>query len=274
VSDQGLSISVAAEPIFYIGNLAITNSFLCTYIVIGLFIIVGLLYKKSKSQKEPGKLALLLDMLFEGLLSFFKSVAGEKAVQFFPLLSFLFLYIMFSNWLGLLPGFGSIGVNLIHHGEKLHHHLLRGPTADLNMTFALAIISVGAIQYFGVKNLGISYFKKFFDFSNPIMLFVGLLELVSEFSKMISFSFRLFGNIFAGEVLLAVMGFLLPFFAPLPFLGLEVFVGFIHALVFTMLSLVFMNLATQSHGNNNHNHEKHEEAEEGLEKIEVSPNLA
>jgi F-type H+-transporting ATPase subunit a len=125
--------------------------------------------------------------------------------------------------------------------------LLRGATADLNTTLAIAIIAVFSIQFYGVRSLGIGYFKKFLNFSDPIMFGVGLLEIVSEFSRIVSFAFRLFGNIFAGEVLLTVIAFLMPLFAPLPFLGLELFVGFIQALVFSMLTAVFLNMATVSH---------------------------
>ncbi|MFC1653466.1 F0F1 ATP synthase subunit A [Patescibacteria group bacterium] len=123
----------------------------------------------------------------------------------------------------------------------------RGPTADLNTTLALAFSSIVLVQFVGFKFLGLSYSGKFINFSGPIDFFVGILELFSEISKVISFAFRLFGNMFAGEVLLAVIAFLVPLFAPLPFLGLEIFVGFIQALVFSMLTLVFMNLATISH---------------------------
>ena len=125
--------------------------------------------------------------------------------------------------------------------------LLRAGTADLNTTIALAIISVLLTQFFGIQSLGLSYFKKFINFKNPLQFFVGILELVSEFAKIISFAFRLFGNIFAGEVLLSVMTYLLPVIVPIPFYGLEVFVGLIQALVFSVLSLVFFNMATQSH---------------------------
>jgi F-type H+-transporting ATPase subunit a len=125
--------------------------------------------------------------------------------------------------------------------------LFRAATADLNTTLALAIFSIVLTQIFGFQHLKLGYLKKFFNFSNPLMTFVGILELVSEFAKIVSFAFRLFGNVFAGEVLLAVMAFLVPVVVPMPFYGLELFVGFIQALVFAMLSLVFFNMATQSH---------------------------
>ncbi|MCC6711603.1 MAG: F0F1 ATP synthase subunit A [Candidatus Pacebacteria bacterium] len=124
---------------------------------------------------------------------------------------------------------------------------LRAGTADLNTTLALGLFSQVMAQIVGVKYLGFSYFKKFFNFKDPIMMFVGILELVSEFSKVLSYAFRLFGNIFAGEVLLVVMSALIPVVVPMPFYGLEIFVGFIQALVFSLLSLVFFNIATLSH---------------------------
>lgn len=124
---------------------------------------------------------------------------------------------------------------------------LRAGTADLNTTLALGLISIFMTQVFGVQYLGLKYFTKFINFSSPIMFFVGLLELVSEFAKIISFAFRLFGNIFAGEVLLVVISFLAAIAVPIPFYGLEIFVGLVQALVFAMLTSVFFNMATQGH---------------------------
>jgi F-type H+-transporting ATPase subunit a len=125
--------------------------------------------------------------------------------------------------------------------------VLRPGTADLNTTLALALISVLTTQFVGFYFQRFSYFSKFINFSGPIMFFVGILEIISEIAKVVSFSFRLFGNIFAGEVLLVVIAFLVPLVVPMPFYGLELFVGFIQALVFSMLSLVFFNMATHGH---------------------------
>lgn len=133
------------------------------------------------------------------------------------------------------------------HEEKELAPLFRAGTADLNMTLALGILSVGLTQYYGLKFLKLSYLKKYINFSSPINFFVGILEIVLELAKIVSFAFRLFGNIFAGEVLLAVIGFLVAVIAPMPFYGLELFVGFIQALVFSMLSVVMFNMATISH---------------------------
>lgn len=125
--------------------------------------------------------------------------------------------------------------------------LFRPATADLNMTFALALVSMVIVQFWGLKYLHLGYLKKFINLSSPINFFVGILELISELAKVISFAFRLFGNIFAGEVLLVVVTYLTKIIIPIPFYGLEVFVGFIQALVFSMLSLVFYNMATHKH---------------------------
>ena len=137
------------------------------------------------------------------------------------------------------------------HAPEAKHQtavpLFRPGSADLNTTIALAIISVLATQVFGYHFQGLAYFKKYFDFSGPIAFFVGILELVLEFAKIVSFAFRLFGNIFAGEVLLVVIASLLPIIAPMPFYGLELFVGFVQALVFAVLTLVFFNMAAQGH---------------------------
>lgn len=133
--------------------------------------------------------------------------------------------------------------------EKKHSAvaLFRGANADLNMTLALAIISVVATQVLGVSYVGLGYFKKFINLSDPISFFIGILEILAEFSKIISFAFRLFGNIFAGEVLISVITYLIPFFVPIPFIGFEIFVGALQAYVFAMLSLVFFNMATSEH---------------------------
>jgi F-type H+-transporting ATPase subunit a len=146
-------------------------------------------------------------------------------------------------------------LNADGHEEEVSHDeehsvfvpYLRAGTADLNTTLALGLFSQVMAQLVGIKYLGFSYFKKFFNFKDPIMFFVGVLELVSEFSKVLSYAFRLFGNIFAGEVLLVVISALIPLVVPMPFYGLEIFVGFIQALVFALLSLVFFNVATISH---------------------------
>jgi F-type H+-transporting ATPase subunit a len=311
---SSLHISISAEPIFHVGQVAITNSILTSWIVSALLIILAITASKTITHtRRPKGLQNVLEAIIEGLqgLVFDITQSKAKAREFFPIIATFFLFIWLNNWFGLLPGVGTIGIleetteaehayqteSVISpayaHGTEIHgtavlaaeeahpeepaaethevveatetHEavtpekttkfvpLLRAGTADLNTTLALALISVIFTQYIGFKYLGLSYLTKFFNFKQgPIYTFVGLLELVSEFAKILSFAFRLFGNIFAGEVLLAVIAFIVPIIAPIPFLGLEVFVGFVQALVFAMLSLVFMSMATHAHGGEEH----------------------
>lgn len=244
-----IHISLSAEEVFKIGqNYIVTNSLMTTWIVM----IIMLLFSISVTRKLcliPGRLQSFTEIIVEGLQDLFKSVLQEKVNIYFPLLATIFLFIISLNWIGLLPGVGTIGVEKLEEGRKAFVPLFRAGTADLNTTLALSLMVVLVIQYTGLKSLGLGYIKKFINFSNPINFYVGILELISEFSKIISFAFRLFGNIFAGEVLLTVIAFLMPILAPLPFIGLELFVGFIQALVFSMLTCVFLSVAT-SHNEN------------------------
>ncbi len=243
---MALHISLVAEPVFHIGVLPITNAMLTTWVAMGAIVAFALSSTRRLSL-VPSKMQLVAELLVGGLRSLFVSVMHEKVNRFFPLLATFFIFILFLNWVGLLPGVGTIGISLLEHGEKLFVPIFRAGTADLNTTLALAVISIVVIQYSGFAALGLSYLKKFFNFTSPINFFVGILELVSEASKILSFAFRLFGNIFAGEVLLTVIAFLIPIIVPIPFLGLELFVGIIQALVFSMLTAVFLLLATTEH---------------------------
>jgi F-type H+-transporting ATPase subunit a len=242
-----MHISIKAESLEHWIGLPITNSILATFLLLSILLLVILALKSKKLQNIPTGLQNILEMIIEALDNLAAGIAGVKARVFLPFFVSSFLFILLSNYLGLLPGFGSIGFWEELHGEKILVPLFRGPTADLNTTLALALSSVFLIQFWGVKYLKLGYFKKFINFKGPIDFFVGILELVSEIAKIISFTFRLFGNIFAGEVLLTVIGILTFGVAMSPFLGLEIFVGFIQALVFSLLTLVFMHSATAQH---------------------------
>ncbi len=247
----------------------IPNTLPATWLTMALLIIVSF-FAFRKPRMVPSGLQNVIEMPVEFFYNFVEGVAGEQARRFFPLVATFFFFIIISNWFGLFPGFGSIGLKEYHHGEEILIPFLRSANADLSTTIALAVISVVATQYFGLKTLGVPYLGKFFNFrrvanflqgkgssafdllTGLVEIPVGILELLSEFTKIVSFSFRLFGNIFAGEVLLIVMGFLVAFIAPLPFMLLEVFVGFVQALIFAMLSLVFFMMATVHHGGESH----------------------
>ena len=249
-----LNISISAEPIAHFFGLTITNSLFTSWIVTAALVICALLFSRViKAKGAPGRLQSFVEMIIEGLFSMVESIAGAaKAKVFFPMVATLFMFIIFSNWSGLLPGAGTIGFREELHGAEVFIPYWRAPTADVNTTLALGLITMVMVQVYGYKYLGFKYFKKFFDFSNPINFFVGLLELISDVSKVISFTFRLFGNIIAGEILLMVMAMLVPVFGPTPFIALEIFVGFIQALVFMMLASVFINMATLGHGDEHH----------------------
>jgi len=238
-----LHISISAQPIFNVYGYEVTNSMLVTVLVSFFLVGLSLAGKRWFKRSQKPRWVLFMQTLVESFYEFVMSITPQHAAKFFPLVATIFLFVLFGSWAGLLPGAESIGLKTTHGFVPL----LRGATADINTTLALAIFAIVSVQIFGYKHRGIRYFKKFLDFSNPINLFVGFLELISEFSRMISFAFRLFGNIFAGEVLLAVIAFLVPLLASLPFLGLEIFIGFIQALVFSTLTLVFINIATSEH---------------------------
>lgn len=246
-------ISLAAERLFTLAGFPISNALLTTWLVMFFLIAMAILATRRLSI-IPGNFQSIVEIVVAGLYDFFASVTGKYIKLFFPLLASLFIYIITANWMGLLPGVGTIG---LYHQEEAHTSftpLFRGATTDLNTTLALALVAVIAIQCFGFRTLGTHYTSRFFNFSNPIMFGVGILELASDLAKVISFAFRLFGNIFAGEVLLTVMAFLMPFIVPLPFMMMELFVGFVQALVFSMLTAVFLNVAV-SHGEGEHSHE-------------------
>src|SRR3989344_2561142 len=238
-------ISIKAETIFHIGPFEVSNSLLLAVCALVLILVVAVIIR-FKLALVPERLQGFVEMIFEELLTLMDSVLGDRSrsLKYFPLIASIFLFVVISSWLGLLP----LGPLTIHHAP-----LFRAPTTDLNFTIALAIISVLSVNILGVVAIGFwKHMGKFFNFRSPILLFVGLLELVSEFVKIISFSFRLFGNIFAGEVLLVILAFIVPYWAsyvvPLPFLFLEVFVGVIQGFIFAMLTLVFVGMATVEHG--------------------------
>ncbi len=238
-------ISLKAQELFTIGSFHITNSLFLTLVVSLTMLAVALIsYRKIKI--IPGKFQSVVEMGIGWLLELMESMLGsaKKAEQYFPLVATIFIFIMVSNLSGILPGVGSL---VIRNGGK-EVSLFRSPAADLNFTLAYAVISVIMTNIIGIMAVGVfPHISKFLNFKNPIAFFIGILELISEVAKIISLSFRLFGNVFAGEVLLTIIFFLAPYFVPLPFLLLEIFVGLIQAFVFAMLTLVSISLNTAEH---------------------------
>ncbi|MDO8609964.1 MAG: F0F1 ATP synthase subunit A [bacterium] len=243
-----LKISIKAEPIFHILGFAVTNSLFTSIFVFILTVFIAIYFYKQSQSKNKNKFYYLMKFFVKTVYDLFYSVFGERTHIFFSLLFSLFFFILIQNWFGLLPGVGSILIKVTEGHENVMIPLFRGNNADLNTTLGLALISFFAIQYYSIKYLGVKGFlKRFIILTNPIMFFVGLLDIISELSKILSFSFRLFGNIFAGEVLMTIVAFLVPVLATFPFLLLEIFVGLIQALVFSMLTAVFISGAIEKH---------------------------
>jgi F-type H+-transporting ATPase subunit a len=240
-----LNISLSAEKVFSIGSLPVTNALLMAFLVLVLIAVIAITLK-NKLAMVPCMLQNVSEMILEGALGLMDSVLGNRkeSEKYLPLVFTIFIFILFSNWCGLIPGVGSV---MVGHGADAVP-LLRSPASDLNFTLALALIAVTMVNVFATSIVGLrGRVSVFFNFSSPIKFFVGILELLSEFARIISFTFRLFGNVFAGEVLLAIMALLVPYLVPLPFMFLEVFVGFIQAFIFGMLTLVFVALAITPH---------------------------
>ncbi|MBI2888908.1 MAG: F0F1 ATP synthase subunit A [Candidatus Liptonbacteria bacterium] len=241
---SGVHISIKAEKLFHVGGFPVTNGVLLSFILL-ILMSAGAILIRKRLALIPGTLQNIAETLIEGILSVMDGILGSRreSERYFPLIATLFIIVLFSNWFGLLPGVGSI----LLHGEETAP-LFRAPSSDLNFTLALALITVVMVNILGITAIGIGpHIKKFVNFGSPIAFFTGILEFVSEIARIISFSFRLFGNIFAGEVLLTVISFLIPYVVPVPFFFLEVFVGFIQAFIFSMLALVFTGMAVQEH---------------------------
>ncbi len=244
-----LHIEIAAEKIFEILGFPVTNTLLMAWIVT-LVLLAASFFIFRKPTVVPAGVQNIFEFFIERFISLMESVFGtrERAEKYFPWVATIFVFILLSNWLGVFPGIGSVGFLEKIHDEKVFVPLFRSAASDLNFTLALALVAVAMVNIFGIGASGWGkHFSKFFSLKSPIDFFVGTLEFISEVAKMISFSFRLFGNVFAGEVLLVITAFLIPYFIPVPFLMLEMFVGFVQALVFAMLTMVFINIATSHH---------------------------
>jgi len=234
-------IHLASNVLFTIGPIPVTNAILATWL--GMLVLIAIAFAVSRNLSlVPQGIQNVVEGVIEVLLDLVEQVTQDRrrAEQFFPFVVTFFLFILIVNWMELIPGYGSI----LFGGAPL----LRSANSDLNTPLALALISVIGTQIAGIGAIGLAkHVGHYLNFSGPVEFFVGILHLIGEVAKVISFAFRLFGNVFAGEVLIVVMSFLIPYFVPVPFYGIEIFVGFIQALVFTMLTLVFLTIATTPH---------------------------
>lgn len=265
-----------AEPIFFISSFPVTNALLTSWLAVALIVIASIMLRR-KLQRIPRGIQNYAEVILEAALSLADSVTGDRrrSMQFMPLVFSFFIFILLSNWLGILPGVGSIGFVHEDHGALSLVPLFRGVTADLNTTLALSLVAVIATHIFGVMLVGARHhWGRFFNIEalmqmpreifkkrnftaiivSPIHFGVGIIEAVGELAKVASLSFRLFGNVFAGEVLLGAMAAIFAYALPIPFLMLEILVGLIQALIFAMLVLVFMTIMGTSHATEEHSH--------------------
>ena len=234
--------SFQSEILFRIGFFKITNTLIDTLLIDTVLIILSVIIAKN-IKIIPGIFQNSVEMVIQTFYEITESVAQEKAKKIFPYFMSFFIFILFANWSGLLPGVNSIG--FFEHGKLVP--LLRSTTSDLNTTLGLALVSALATHIMSIKTVGLKdYISRYFSF-NPINFFIGFLEIISEITKVVSLSFRLFGNIFAGEVVLLTVSSIFAFLFPLPFLLLEVVVGLVQALVFSMLTMSFMAILTTPH---------------------------
>ena len=230
---------------------AITNTMLSAWLASGVLILLFVLGARKRSM-VPGRLQSLVEVLFEGVLSFGSGVLGpEMARKTFPIVATIFFFVLFNAWLALLPFYQFLGF-VDGHGE-IKAHLLRPAGTDLNMPLALALISFVFVEYWGFRSHGFGYLKKFFAFGSlirkgPIQggidIFVGALELLSELVRLVAFTFRLFGNLTAGEILVVMVTFLFPLVFVNGVYALELLVGLIQAVIFAGLTLVFISVAS------------------------------
>jgi len=257
--------------LFGLPILPITNTIIGGWLTVVILVLISFVVTR-RMKIIPGRLQTAFEFVLGWLYDLCQSIAGEEnGRRFFPFITTIFLFVLFNAWLSLIPGFGSIEINIEGH----EFELFRGANTDVNTPLALALVSFVFVEYFGLKTLGIRYLRKFINvgqffrsvgqifkgrfkaglsglFSGFIDMFVGVLETLSEFIRIISFTFRLFGNMTAGEILLLIAAFLIPWVLALPFYGLELLVGFVQALIFSGLTLVFVTMAVTPHEAESH----------------------
>ena len=264
-------VELAAEKVFSIGGFPITNTMMGAWLTI--LVLGGVCYAATRRMKlVPTGLQNALEAVIEMLLNFVEDVAGkEYGRRFLPVIATIFLFVVANAWLALVPGFSTIG--LIHTGEEgeMLLPLMRGANTDVNFPLALALISFVFVEYWGIKAHGFfRYARKFLNIgqlmrgmgqvlrgrirsgfsaisTGIIDAFAGFIEAITEIARVMSFTFRLFGNMTAGELLLFVIVFLIPWGAAIPFYGLELFIGLVQALIFAGLTLVFVVIAVSAH---------------------------
>ncbi len=249
--ESGIAIHLAPLALFHIGSLPVSNTLLTT-LVVTLLLITFAFFAGRNLKLRPTGFQAVVELIVTFPYTFVRETLGNDKVaeRIYPIIMTIFILVLAANWFGLLPITEGIGVVGLH---EITPYLFASAT-DLNFTLAIAIIAFLSVEFFGITTLGIlKYSKKFITFESPIKFAVGIIELVSELARLISFSFRLFGNVFAGKVLILVIMFFVPYILPVPFLAFETFVGFIQAAIFALLTLFFTKIAIEMHGDD-HGH--------------------
>lgn len=240
-------VHLAPQEVFTAGGFVVTNTLLSAWLTtVVVLLVFGL--GSRKAALVPGRMQGVIELLFEALYGFIKGVVGERyGRRFFPILATMFIFVAFNAWMALLPIYPTVGFKE-DGADYVTTFLLRSAGTDINMPLALAIVSFVFVEVWGFKAQRVGYLKEFFRFRSPIEFFVGALELVSHMIRLLSFTFRLFGNMVAGEIILVMITFLLVFMAPIAFYLLEILVGGVQALIFMGLTLVFAFMAVAPHG--------------------------
>lgn len=244
---EGIAIHLAPKALFHIGVFPVTNT-LITTLIVSLLLVIFAYVAGRKLNLKPSKFQTVVELIVMFPYEFVRDTLGNEKVakKIFPFFMTIFLLVLCQNWFGLLPITEGIGLVPTDGGEIIPY--LYSPATDLNFTIALAFIAFFVVEIAGIAVLGArKYGKKFINFSSPLAFAIGIIELVSELARLISFSFRLFGNVFAGKTLILVTMFFLPYLLPVPLLGFELFVGLIQAAIFALLTLFFVKIAISSH---------------------------
>lgn len=251
-ASEGTGVPLAAEPVFNVGTFVVTNSMLFGLLAAILVLVIYIAASRRSSKRPKSKFAFTIETLIDMIWGAIAENFGgdrERARKHLPLVMTLFTFILLNNLAGLLPGMGTVTINNGHEVSPL----LRPFTTDLNGTLALAVLTIGLVQFHAVKALGIvGHLKHYFTDKpwNPMNLFIGLIEVMGEFIRVITLSMRLFGVIYAGEVLLHVIGDLAGNFgwaATIPVYFMEIFFSVIQAYIFIMLSTAYLGMATAAH---------------------------
>lgn len=239
-----LDISLSPEVLFYVGSFPVSNSFFWMSLVF-VFLIFGAVFFGKNLKMMPGKFQNIIEMLISGAFDFMVSIVGDekKTKRVFPLIFTMFFFVFFCNLLTYIPGQSAVTIQTAGGAVPLFRAII----ADYSLVFMMTISVVILMQIIAIAVSGpLAYIGKFINFRSPLKFFLGIMDLIGELAKVVSLSFRLFGNIFAGEVLGAVMLFLFPFILPLPFMFLGLLTAVVQPFVFSVLTLVFISMAAET----------------------------